>query len=51
MSSNPQSIDYKEPIILKIDIAITDDNKDTPTVLCAPKASTNTYMDWDMVVN
>lgn len=51
MSSNPQPIQDKEPIILKIDITISDDIKDTPTVLCAPKAINNTYMDWDVVVN
>jgi hypothetical protein len=50
MSSTPQPIIDKEPIILKIDITIPDDIKDTPKVLCAPKAINNTYMDWDSVI-
>lgn len=51
MSSNPHPINDTESIILKIDITIPENITDTPTVLCAPKASTNTYMDWDMVVD
>jgi hypothetical protein len=48
MSSHPTT-DYTEPITLSIDTTIPDEIVDTPKVLCAPKATTITFLDWDTV--